>query len=248
MTTNRTTILALLLSATLPAAALAAEQARKPIPLKEVKLIIEHNATALDTGFQGAIDSEGWQELTVTGPAGAVLKFSAEGKLQKLGLTELFFETVEPENADVPIRRMLANLPEGDYTFAGPVAGPGGGTTSGKAHFTHTIPAGTTLLSPPENATVPVADLTMKWTPVTRTIDGKPVRIIAYQLIVEKIADPHPRMIGKPNSLSMYLSPSVTRMIVPKAFLEAGTQYDWEVLAIETGGNQTLKSGKFSTQ
>ena len=38
-----------------------------PIPLKEAKLIIEHNATDEDTGFQGFIDSEGWQKLDVVG-------------------------------------------------------------------------------------------------------------------------------------------------------------------------------------
>jgi len=31
----------------------------------------------------------------------------------------LFFESVEPENADVPIEEMLAKLPEGNYTIAG---------------------------------------------------------------------------------------------------------------------------------
>ena len=35
------------------------------IPLKEAKLNIEHNATDKDTGFQGAVDSEGWQHLDV---------------------------------------------------------------------------------------------------------------------------------------------------------------------------------------
>ena len=114
--------------------------------------------------------------------------------------------------------------------------------------LTHDIPAGTILLSPPEGATVPLTDLAMKWTPVTRTIHGKEIRIIAYELIVEKIGNPHPNMIGKRSSLNMYLPPSVTRMIVPKAFLEPATKYDWEVLAIEPSGNQTLSSGKFSTQ
>src|SRR5688572_30075652 len=70
----------------------------RPIPLKEAKLNIEHNATDLDTGFQGAVDSEGWEQLTVQGPDGVVLEFEGRGKLRELGLTELFFETVEPEN------------------------------------------------------------------------------------------------------------------------------------------------------
>ena len=89
------------------------------VPLKEAKLNIEHNAKDNDTGFQGAIDSEGWSKITVTGPDGKVLDFRGEGELGKLGLTELFFESVEPENADVPISEILKTLPEGNYEFKG---------------------------------------------------------------------------------------------------------------------------------
>src|SRR5918995_7229212 len=90
------------------------------VPLKDAKLNIEHNATDKDTGFQGFIDSDGWRQLEVRGPAGDVLAFEGRGALARLGLTELFFETVDPENADVPIEQMLAKLPEGNYTIAGP--------------------------------------------------------------------------------------------------------------------------------
>jgi hypothetical protein len=89
------------------------------IPLKEAKLNIEHNASDKDTGFQGALDSEGWKTITVTGPDGKVLNFTGQGKLGQLGLTELFFETVEPANADVPIVEVLETLPEGQYAFEG---------------------------------------------------------------------------------------------------------------------------------
>jgi hypothetical protein len=63
-----------------------------PVALKEAKLIIEHNATDHDTGFQGAVDSEGWDRLDLIGPKGAVLHFEGRGALGELGLTELFFE------------------------------------------------------------------------------------------------------------------------------------------------------------
>src|SRR5215207_7066507 len=99
--------------------ALAAAASAKRIPLKDAKLNIEHNATDKDTGFQGFIDSEGWRRLDVRGPAGDVLAFEGRGSLGELGLTELFFETGEPENAKVPIDEMLAKLPEGNYTIAG---------------------------------------------------------------------------------------------------------------------------------
>jgi hypothetical protein len=218
-------------------------------PLKDAKLNIEHNATDHDTGFQGFIDSEGWQRLDVRGPGGQVLTFEARGSLAKLGVTELFFETVEPANADVSIDAILAKLPEGRYTIAGPAQenGKSAGRTSGTAWLTHDIPAGPKLVSPAEGARVPVRGVVARWQPVSKTITGQPVKIIAYQLIIEKDVAPHRHMIGK-FGLSMYLPPSVTSIAVPNGFLEPGTKYQWEVLAIEPSGNQTLSSGEFRTR
>jgi hypothetical protein len=225
------------------------ESARAVVPLKDAKLNIEHNATDKDTGFQGFIDSEGWRRLDVSGPNGRVLRFEGRGKLAKLGVTELFFETVEPANADVPIRRMLAKLPEGKYKISGPSMenGKSAGRTAGTAWLTHDIPAGPRLVSPAEDATVPVQGVVARWEPVSKTITGKPVTIIAYQLIVEKDVEPHPHMIGK-LGLSMYLPRTVTSIAVPDGFLQARTAYKWEVLAIERSGNQTLSSGSFRTR
>ena len=228
----------------------AKAKSKPPIPLKEAKLNIEHNATDNDTGCQGFVDSEGWKRLEVTGPDGAVLTFKGRGELGDLGLTELFFETVEPANADVPIEDILARLPAGNYTFAGPAQEDGEslGRTEGVALLTHVIPAGPALLAPAAGATVPVGSLEVRWGAVTQAIDGGPVSIIAYQLIIEKDAPPHPHMIGKMGSLSMYLPASVTSITVPAGFLEGATAYSWEVLAIEESGNQTLSSSAFATQ
>jgi hypothetical protein len=219
------------------------------VPLKDAKLNIEHNATDNDTGFQGFIDSEGWRRLEVRGPAGPVLAFEGGGTLGELGLTELFFETVEPENAKVPIDEMLAKLPEGKYTIAGPGQenGTSTGQTSGTAWLTHDIPAGPKLVSPREGARVPVRGVVTRWRPVSKTITGRPVKIIAYQLIIEKDVEPHRHMIGK-FGLSMYLPRSVTHIKVPAGFLQHRTAYNWEVLAIERSGNQTLSSGSFRTR
>jgi hypothetical protein len=221
----------------------------RPVPLKDAKLNIEHNATDRDTGFQGFVDSEGWRRLTVRGPEGKVLRFEGLGSLGKLGLTELFFETVEPENADVPIRRMLAKLPEGRYRIAGPGQenGERTGRTLGRAWLTHDIPRGPRLVSPADGATVPTQGVIADWKPVSKTIRGRPTKIIAYQLIIEKDVDPHRHMIGK-FGLSMYLPPSVTSIEVPDGFLEPDTAYNWEVLAIERSGNQTLSSAAFRTE
>jgi|CXWL01.1.fsa_nt_gi hypothetical protein len=215
------------------------------IPLKEAKLNIEHNATDLDTGFQGGIDGEGWERLDITGPDGTVLTFEGKGELRALGLTELFFETVEPENADVSLDVLLMSLPEGEYKIEGPTAD--GGWTSGIALLTHDIPAGAVLLSPAAGATVPPNNLVVSWSPVTQTITGESVNIIRYQLIIEKDEPVHPHAIGK-RGLSIFVPSSVTSVTVPNEFLEPGTHYLWEVLAIEVSGNQTLASSEFTTQ
>ena len=94
---------------------------------------------------------------------------------------------------------------------------------------------------------MPVRGVVARWKPVSKTITGEPVRIVAYQLIVEKDADPPRHMIGT-FGLSMYLPPSVTKIAVPNGFLQAHTSYKWEVLAIERSGNQTLSSGSFRTR
>lgn len=229
--------------------ALAGGNGHDTIPLKEAKLIIEHNDKDKDTGFQGFLDSEGWNRITVTGPDGKVLDFRGEGELGRLGLTELFFETVEPENADVPIEEVLETLPEGEYTFEGTAIEDGKklGKTIGTALLTHDIPEGPELLTPAEDAEVPEdEDLLVSWEPVDKTIDGDNILVIAYQLIIEKDVAPDQHMIGK-FGLSMYLPPDVTQMTIPEEFLEPGTDYEWEVLAIEESGNQTLNSSSFST-
>lgn len=216
-----------------------------PVPLKEAKLNIEHNATDQDTGFQGAVDSEGYQWLEIVGPEGVVATLQGHGKLRKLGFTELFFETVEPANADVPLTDVLATLPAGEYTIEGVT--PDGEWTTGTALLTHNIPAGPVLQSPAEGATVTRENLVLRWSPVTQTITGAPVAIVRYQLIVEKDEPPHSHAVGK-LGLSVYVPAAVTSVTVPGEILEAGTAYKWEVLAIEESGNQTLSSGAFRTE
>ena len=226
----------------------AGRTAAAVVPLKDAKLNIEHNATDDDTGFQGFIDSEGWKQLDVRGPGGRVLEFEASRALGRLGVTELFFETVEPASSETPIGQVLNALPAGNYTIAGPGQenGKRTGPTSGTALLTHDIPAGPELVSP-AGAVVPVRGAVARWKPVSKTITGKPVKIISYQLIIEKDVEPHPHMIGK-LGLSMYLPPTVTQIDIPNGLLEPGTAYKWEVLAIEQSGNQTLSSGEFQTR
>ncbi len=48
-------------------------------------------------------------------------------------------------------------------------------------------------------------------------------------------------------TLDVMMPPTADRLRVPRGFLEFGTEYEWEVLAIEEGGIQTLSSSTFRT-
>ncbi|MGH8455320.1 MAG: hypothetical protein ACRESW_12260, partial [Nevskiales bacterium] len=217
--------------------------------LKVAKLLIEHNATDEDTGFQGFADGDPWNELTITGPGSVeILRAVPEGGLFDFGLTELFFETSEPANAEVPIPTVLARLPEGSYTFRG-VMVEGGATTTMTATLTHDIPAGPVLTSPADGAqNVDPDNTVVRWQPVITTIDGLPIVIVIYQVIVEEVADPlFPQAFSKP-VFSVFLPGTATSVTVPAEFMRSGTDYEFEVLAIEMSGNQTLSSAEFTTQ
>jgi hypothetical protein len=219
-----------------------------PPLMSAAKLLIEHNATDADTGFQGFADGDPWDELEISGPGGTIVVARPQGGLAGFGLTEFFFETSEPPNADVPIADVLARLPEGTYTFKGKMVG--GTESSATATFTHTIPAGPVLVAPAEGAPdVDPNNTVVSWQSVTKTYDGAAdVKIVGYQVIVEKKEEPltFPESFAKP-VFSAYVPASATSVTVPKEFMVANALYDWEVLAIEESGNQTLSSGDFMT-
>jgi hypothetical protein len=90
---------------------------------------------------------------------------------------------------------------------------------------------------PPDEGEVvdPGAALVISWDEVA---DPPGSAIAGYQLIVEA---------GLLNVLDVKVPASVTSFTVPPEFLEADTDYDFEVLAIEAGGNQTITQSEFST-
>jgi hypothetical protein len=215
--------------------------------LKDAKVLIEHNSTDRDTGFQGFGDGDPWNQLTIAGPGSTtILTVNAEGGLFDFGLTELFYETSEPENVEVSISQVLTHLPEGTYTFTGDMVD--GDESSVSTTFTHTIPAGPVLTSPADGATnVDPNAVVVEWDAVTEDINGQGVTIVGYQVIVElNRGAAFPQGFAQP-VFSIYLPASVTSVTVPKEFMKSNSPYEYEVLAIEESGNQTLSAGLFST-
>ena len=209
------------------------------------KMIIEYNSTAEDVGVQFFLDAEEWRSVRILDPDG-LLAFRASAKgalLEQGGGTELFLESVEPELTDLPLSEFFERFPEGEYRFTGRT--PDCEKLVSDVTFTHDIPAGPEIVAPGSGGESCGADTAIpavvQWETVTMSIDDTPINVVRYEVIVEEDVEDAPRVFD------VFLGADATQVVVPAEFLEAGTDYVFEVLAIEEGGNQTISEGCFTT-
>ena len=226
---------ALLTVAAVSSVASADQEQQARIPFSKAKILFELNATAQDAGIQVLLDGEGWDHVAVLGPdRGPLLELDADGSVGEIGVTELFFESAEPSLADLPLDELFAMFPEGRYRFAGTTVE--GQRLFGAAMLSHDIPAKANVLSPAEGAVTDPDNTVIEWQPVTEPAG---IRTAGYQVIVE-LEDPL-------RVFSVDLPASDTSVTVPSEFLEPGTDYKFEVLAVADNHNQTIHEGTFST-
>jgi hypothetical protein len=217
------------------------------------KLIIEYNSTDDDIGVHGAFDDSGWSELCVFAPNGRpIAVFDPKQQLDKLTMAGVFFESREPPAEEFSFADLKTAFPEGRYrvrakSFDGKVL-------VGAATFTHDVPAPPTITSPPlaedpeqPGTAVSRTGLVVGWQPVTETVDGNPVDITGYQVIVTKENHDDPHGFSRP-IYDVHVPPNVHALKVPRRFLERDTVYEVEVLALEVSGNQTISVGFFVTE
>ena len=235
----RTLSVALLAAVALPLTA----QKLWAIPFSQTKIIIEVNATAGDAGIQISVDAAGWERLEVFDPNGQkIVDVHGTGSVGKQGVTELFFESAEPSFQDVTLDELFVRFPAGNYTFAGITVD--GKTLNGKAKLTHSIPAGPEIVFPAEGAALdPNMPVVIDWDPVTGSFPGtnSAVTIVGYQVIVDRVK-PQPLRV-----FSVDLPATATKVTVSPEFIQANAEYNFEVLAIEAGGNQTISLSTFKT-
>jgi hypothetical protein len=202
------------------------------VELEIARIFIEYNFSGNDLGFHVFLDGEDWTDLKISDPTGTkIFDVSGKGGYANLGLTELFFEGAEPNLSDVPVADLLALFPEGEYTFIGKTVD--NQKIVGTATLTHNVPDAPTV-STQAAACGNTIDIT--WTPVNgpaAILPGGTVEIVGYQVIV--------------GSFQVTIPANVTSVTVPEQFyqsLESGVQ-DFEVLAIDVSGNQTIREGTF---
>ena len=220
--------------------------------IETAKLIIEFNATDDDLGVHGAFDDHGWSELCVFDPRGrAIVVVDPHNQLDDLTMAGIFFESREPPAAEFSMDDLAAAFPEGRYKVRGKSFD--GTVLTGRATFTHDVPAAPTITSPeiaedPEQTGTPVPrdDLAVSWDTVTETTTGEPITITGYEVIVTKDVADDPNGFSLP-TYDVHVPAAVTSLSVPTEFLEPGTVYELEVLALERSGNQTISVGFFKT-
>jgi hypothetical protein len=213
------------------------------IPFEDVRMIIEFNSSAEDIGVQFFIDAEEWQNVKVFDPEGEQI-FSATAKgavAAQGGGSELFLESDEPGLTDLSLDEFFDRFPEGTYKFVG--RAPDCVKLVGTFKFTHRVPKGPEVVSPvgegdeecAQDVSIPAV---IKWKQVDESIANKPIDIRGYEVIVE----------DDERTFDVLLPADATQVTVPAEFLVAGTEYNFEVLAIEEGRNQTITEGCFETE
>jgi hypothetical protein len=212
------------------------------IQVKDARLKFEINDTDGDGGVQVFLDADEWREMSIFDPSGRrIFTSTARGRLGELGGTELFLESGEPPFTELPLDELLELWPAGRYRFSG--VSIDGESIVGSARLTHDLPDGPTLVSPLDGGPPQDPDHTViRWERVDPP-NGSP--IIGYQVLV---VQPDTGLRALPKiTLDVMMPPTATSMVVPPGFLQPDTEYEWEVLAIEQGGNQTLSSSFFTT-
>ena len=227
--------------------------AEDPLPIATAKLIIEFNATDDDIGVHGMFDDQGWSELCVLDPGGElIMVFDPEGTLNDLTMGGVFFESREPPSDEFSLDELKAAFPAGQYTVR--AASFDETMLEGAATFTHDVPAPPAIRAPalaedPDQPGPPISTTkaVVEWDAVTETVDGRPVTISGYEVIVTKEKYDDPNGFSHP-VYDVHLPPSRLATSVPAEFLEPDTVYELEVLALETSGNQTITVGFFITE
>ena len=212
------------------------------VEFEDARLKIEMNATDGDAGIHVFIDVDEWKWVAVYDTRGRqILRSVVRGRLARQGGTELFLESAEPDFSELPLDEFLERFPEGTYHFRG--RNLDGDIIVGSAEFTHNIPDGPVLVYPLESdGPVDPNNTILLWQAVG-PVNGSP--IVGYQVLVVHEESDIPAIPKV--ALDVIMPASATSLQVPAGFLLPDTEYEWEVLAIESGGNQTLSAAFFTT-
>ena len=251
-------VVALILGAAVPE--LWADDDGDELEFEETWFNIEFNASDEDLGVRGFVDGDPWKEVEIEDPNGrTIAKIKAKKSLADQGFAELFFESGEPMlgDGDFSIETFFGRFPEGTYEFEGETIE--GDEVEGEAEFTHVIPC------PPENllatgSNTTVDPIVITWTLVSqevalensgpgsvvcKTVEESEIIIVGYRVEVEweEVLD----VEEIAHKFGIDLNAHQNYVTVPPEFIPEDQDFQYEVLAIEVSGNQTITEAEDKT-
>lgn len=192
-------------------------------PFADAEVFFEFNTTDNDLGLQVFLDADGWKRVRVLDPGRSeIVLLQAEGKLARLGITELRFESAEPSPEEV-----LAQFPPGEYRFRG--RSVEGEQLASNAMLSHDF-APAPSMSPSDGEEVDPKNTVVEW----NAPDAEMVELILEQEELGHVLD-------------ITVSGSTRRLRVPPQFLTPGMEYKIEILSIAENGNRTIAESTFRT-
>jgi hypothetical protein len=232
------------------------------IPFDVAELFFELNDTDGDLGIHALIDGEPWKRLKIEDTRERkMLDIRVKGRLRRQGLTELFFESAEPEFGELPPEEFFDRFPAGEYEIEGITLD--GEELESEVELTHVMPAPPAKFTVNRQPALPAegkecadeeedvlptvsGDVTVAWKPVTTPhenigdsdADIEDIEIIRYQAVAEWEDEDGVFVssidLPAPDNLPR-------RMIVkfPANFFRPGTVVKFEVLVREESFNQT---------
>jgi hypothetical protein len=208
-------------------------------------VFFELNDTDGDLGIHAMIDGDAWRALSIETPRGRrEMSIHLTGAMRRQGLTELFFESAEPNFDDLSPAQFFLRFPEGTYVVH--ATSIGGDEFETEDMVTQLLPAPPQGLQVngmelPEDCDQGVPALSepfmVSWDPVTTSHPdigrtGEPIEVVKYQVVLERDDEVLIHTIDLP--------PDVTEVEFPAGLAEPGDEFKVEVLVKEaSGGNQT---------
>jgi hypothetical protein len=237
-------VTALGIGATAPAALADSHE----VPFSQTELYFELNDTDGDLGIHAAIDGEAWKSLGIWDPKDQqILGMRPLGRLAKQGLTQLFFESAEPNFEDLAPEVFFRRFPEGTYEIEGVTLD--GRELEGEVRLSQVLAApaeGIEVNGQPAAESCDADDLpvvsepvTIRWDPVTESHPeiGRPgtIEVERYQFFVER----------EGAKVAYDLPPDVTEVLVPSEILGDPGEHKFEIIVRTGTGNNTAVESCF---
>jgi hypothetical protein len=174
---------------------------------------------------QVSFDGPAWTRVAVVGPTGRTVVETADPS----GVSGLDLTESVPEDQEPTLVQLFQMFPPGDYAFKGTTVG--GATLEATGTLSYDLPDPVVIVG--IDPAIPA--ITWRWVPGLRS----PIRELAgFQVILEN---------AREIAVSFDLDPLTTSLTVPSDFLEPGTAYRVDVLAIASNGNRTVTETAFVT-